>query len=95
MQIPPGIEDGTALRIPGHGIPSAAPGGQVGDAYIIVRTAVDPRFVRDGADLWRLEEVTVPEAVLGTTRMISALDGHVVVNIPQRYAAWNSSYATP
>jgi molecular chaperone DnaJ len=82
VQIQPGIEEGTAMRIPGYGMPSPVPGGVAGDAYIVVRTAVDARFVRRGADLWHLEEVTVPEAVLGTTRTVPALDGDVPVRIP-------------
>lgn len=82
VQIQPGIEEGTAMRIPGYGMPSPVPGGVAGDGYIVVRTAVDARFVRRGADLWHLEQVTVPEAVLGTTRIVPALDGDVPVRIP-------------
>lgn len=81
VRIPPGIEDGVALRVPGHGSPSPVTGGTPGDAYVIVRTAEDPRFVRRGADLWREEVVSVPEAVLGTTRGVPTLDGDVPVTV--------------
>jgi molecular chaperone DnaJ len=75
VQIPPGIEEGTALRIPGYGAASPARGGTAGDAYVVVRTIPDPRFVRHGADLWHRVELTVPEAVLGATRVGPTLDG--------------------
>jgi DnaJ-class molecular chaperone len=82
VQVPPGIEDATALRIPGHGAPSPEAGGVPGDAYVIVRTAPDARFERRGADLWRGEEISVADAALGTTRTLSTLDGDVAVTIP-------------
>lgn len=82
IRIPAGIGDGTAVRIPAHGMPSRVPGGEPGDAYVVVETAPDPRFVRRGADLWREEEVTVPDAVLGTSRTVPTLDGDVAVTVP-------------
>ena len=52
VRIPRGIPDGAALRLAGRGMPSPAPGGTPGDAYVIIRTLPDRLFVRDGADLW-------------------------------------------
>jgi molecular chaperone DnaJ len=82
VQIPPGIEEGTALRIPGYGTPSPARGGVSGDAYVVVHTIPDPRFVRRGADLWHGVELTVPEAVLGASRVVPTLDADVKLEIP-------------
>lgn len=82
VQIPAGVDDGTALRIPGHGMPAPEPHGVPGDAYVIVETASDPRFVRRGADLWHAEEVDVADAVLGTKRRVPTLDGEVDLTIP-------------
>lgn len=82
VQIPPGIEDGTALRVPGRGLASPAPGGQAGDAYVVVHTAQDPRFRRRGADLWRTESLSVPDAVLGTRRLVPTIDRDVPLTIP-------------
>jgi hypothetical protein len=53
VDIPVGAEEGMALRIAGHGLPSERPRGVPGDLVVVVRTAKDPRFERDGADLWR------------------------------------------
>ncbi|MFI7296430.1 DnaJ C-terminal domain-containing protein [Streptomyces sp. NPDC050121] len=74
VRIPPGIEGDIALRIPGRGLPGPALDDVPGDAYVVVHTAADPRFSRSGADLWRREVVTVPDAVLGITRTIPTLD---------------------
>lgn len=82
VKVPPGIAEGMALRIPGHGMPSPARNGVPGDLYVIVRSAPDSRFERDGADLRREEPITVTEAVLGTARRVPTLEGEVEVTIP-------------
>jgi len=71
-----------ALRVPGHGMPSAASGGAPGDLFVIMRTAADSRFERHDVDLWRRETISVPEAVLGTERTVPSLDGSIVLTIP-------------
>lgn len=82
VTIPPGVEEGMALRIPGHGLPSEEAGGETGDLYVVVHTAPDARFVRQGADLWRTETLEIPDAVLGTTLKIDSLDGLLDVKVP-------------
>jgi molecular chaperone DnaJ len=69
------------LRVPGHGMPSEAKNGVAGDLFVVVRTAPDPRFARRGADLWRTETISVPDAVLGAKRAAPTLDGSVDVTI--------------
>ena len=75
VKIPPGIGEGAALRIAGHGMPSTHERGVAGDLYVIVRSAPDPRFERADADLLRTERVGVADAVLGTTLKVPTLDG--------------------
>jgi molecular chaperone DnaJ len=82
VSIPPGAEEGMALRIPGHGLPGPEPGGAPGDLYVIVTSAPDARFARNGADLWRTETVSVADAVLGTALKAPTLDGAVEVTVP-------------
>jgi DnaJ-class molecular chaperone len=48
MQIPVGVEEGLALRIPGKGMPSPDPGGVPGDLFAVVRTRPDAPFERVG-----------------------------------------------
>ncbi len=82
VKVPVGVEEGTALRVPGHGMPSPEPGGVAGDLHVIVRTAPDPRFERHGANLWRAETIDLTDAVLGTRRTAPTLDGEISVKIP-------------
>lgn len=82
VTIPVGVEEGMALRIAGRGMPSSEPNGKPGDLFVIVRTAPDPRFERDGADLWRSEVITLPDAVLGTKLKVPTLDHPAEVTIP-------------
>lgn len=81
VNVPPGIEEGGALRIAGKGMPAAEPGGLPGDAYVIVETAPDPRFERRGADVWHVEEIEIQDAVLGTDRRVPALDGEASIRV--------------
>jgi molecular chaperone DnaJ len=75
VKVPPGIEEGAALRVPGHGMPSGHAGGVPGDLFVIVHSAPDPRFERANAELWRTETVNVADAVLGTKLKVPTLDG--------------------
>jgi molecular chaperone DnaJ len=82
VKIPPGIEDGTVLRVRGRGQPSPVPGGPAGDLQIVVHSAPHPDFVRRGPDLWRRLPIAVTDAVLGTTLTLASLEDSVSVRIP-------------
>jgi molecular chaperone DnaJ len=83
VSIPVGVEDGTALRVAGRGMASPEPGGDPGDLYVVVRARPDPRYRRDGADLWRQEQLPLTDAVLGTTLEVPTLDGGLAqVKVP-------------
>lgn len=57
VRIPPGVRDGSRIRIAGQGSPGRN-GAPAGDLYLIVRLLPDPRFERRGDDL--LTKVTAP-----------------------------------
>ena len=82
VKVPIGVDDATVLRIPGHGMPSEAQGGPPGDLRVTVFSTPDPRFKRAGADLWRAEHISIPQAVLGAKREVPTLDGNAEVHIP-------------
>ncbi len=82
LQVPAGIGEGMALRVPGYGMAAPAQGGRAGDLYVAVHSAPDPRFQRRGADLWRSESLALDEAVLGCHRVVPTLDGDVDVTVP-------------
>ena len=80
--IPRGVPAGTTLRLAGRGLPSSVSGGPPGDAYVVIRTGTDPRFIRAGADLWYDLHMGVPGAALGTTAAVPAFDGEAHVRVP-------------
>lgn len=82
VRIPEGIEEGTALRIRGHGGVSPEEGGPPGDLIVVVHTEQDPRFERRGDHLHRLERIQVSDAVLGTKLVVPTLVGEVEVKVP-------------
>lgn len=82
VRIPVGAEEGTALRVPGRGLPAEKAGLPPGDLFVVVRTADDPRFERHGRDLYRTETIDVVDAVLGTRIDVPTLDGPVSVKVP-------------
>ena len=74
-----------ALRVPGRGMPAEKPGLPPGDLFIVVRTTDDPRFVRHGRDLYRVETVEAVDVVLGTSIDVPTLEGEVSVKVPPRF----------
>jgi molecular chaperone DnaJ len=74
VDIPAGIHDGQRIRISGKGH-AGTPGGVAGDAYVLVRVQPDPRFVREGNDIFSAVDITLTQAALGATLTVSTLDG--------------------
>src|SRR5438309_1311926 len=74
--IPPGIHDGQQIRLSGEG--HAGPGGaRAGDMYVQVRVRHDPRFVREGNDIFSTVDLTITQAALGAAVRVPTLDGDV------------------
>ena len=71
LDIPAGVETGLRLQLPGSGEVGPA-GGPNGDLYIEVTVAPHEVFSRDGDDLLATLEVSMPDAMLGTTTTIEA-----------------------
>jgi len=71
VDIPAGIHDGQRIRITGQGHAGVA-GTRAGDVYVQVHVRPDPRFVRDGNDVFSNVDLTMTQASLGTTVTIRA-----------------------
>ena len=76
VQIPAGIHDGQRIRISGEGH-AGLPGGEAGDVYVLVHVKPDPRFVREGDDIFSQVDLTMTEAALGGRITVPTLDGDV------------------
>jgi curved DNA-binding protein len=80
VKIPPGVRDGSRVRVAGEGGPGA--GGRKGDLYLRVRVASNPSFERRGDDLQTTVRVSLTAAVLGGEAQVPTLDGAVGIKIP-------------
>ncbi|MGZ4353127.1 MAG: molecular chaperone DnaJ [Gaiellaceae bacterium] len=74
VEIPAGIHDGQRIRLSGEGH-AGLPGGRAGDHYVQVHVRPDPRFVREGDDVFSTIDLTMTQAALGTKVTIPTLDG--------------------
>lgn len=77
VRIPPGVGDGSRVRVSGEGEQGAA-GGTSGDLYLRVRLAPHPLFERKGRDLYVKVPVFVATAVLGGEAEVPTISGKSV-----------------
>jgi len=79
--IPAGIESGQTLRLNGLGDDSIK-GVPPGDIMLTVQVSKDPRFRREGCDLYKTIELSVYELILGAKVEIEHFQKSFVLNIP-------------
>ncbi len=81
IRVPPGVADGSRVRLPGRGNPSPV-GGDHGDLYLTLKIRPHPYFERRGNDIHADLPITLAEAVLGAEVEVPTIDGPVRVKIP-------------
>ena len=82
VTIPPGVQDGTVLRLKGKGAPGVG-GGPAGDALVELSVRPHRRFQRDGDDIVLELPVTLDEAALGARVEVPTIDGRVHMTVPK------------
>jgi molecular chaperone DnaJ len=83
VNIPPGVEDGTRIRLAGEG-ESGLRGGPAGDLYIFLSMKAHPFFQRDGADLYCRVPISMVQAALGGDFTVHTVDGsEAKVKVPE------------
>jgi molecular chaperone DnaJ len=81
VQIPAGVATGQYMTL--RGVGNAGPrGGPRGDIQVAFEVAEDPRFERDGEDLYCEVLVAFPRLVLGGEVDVPTVNGSVSVRIP-------------
>jgi curved DNA-binding protein len=80
-QIPPGVRDGTVLRLAGQGGPGIG-GGPAGDLYLHVRLVPHPRYRVAGDDIVVDLPLAPWQAVLGDDVTIETPTGNVTMKVP-------------
>src|SRR5471032_2849890 len=74
VDVPPGVEEGTRIRLSGEGA-AGANGGPPGDLYIFLAVTEHPIFQRDGHDLHCRAPVSFITAAMGGSIEVPTLDG--------------------
>jgi molecular chaperone DnaJ len=74
VEIPAGIHDGQRIRLTGEGH-AGGRGARAGDAYVLVHVRPDPRFVREGNDVFSTVDLTITQAALGASVSVPTLEG--------------------
>ena len=82
VTIPPGIESGKRINIPGQG--EAGPnGGPAGDLYVYISVKPHEYFERDNTDIYCVIPISITQAALGTEIFVTTIDEKKVkVKIP-------------
>lgn len=74
VNIPPGVETGTRIRLSGEG-EAGQRGGPTGDLYIFIEVDKHAIFERDGVDLYCRVPVSMTSAALGGDIEVPTIDG--------------------
>ncbi len=81
VKIPPGVKDGSRVRIAGKGGPGYG-GGKSGDLYLVVSVKPHQVFERKGDNLHVEVAVPLTVAVLGGEVKVSTLKGKLELKVP-------------
>ncbi len=81
FKVPPGIDDGQAVRIRGEGEPGED-GMMRGDLHVYVRIKAHPFFERRGRELLCQIPISFTQAALGATIEVPTLSGKAEVKVP-------------
>jgi len=74
VKIPPGVDDGSRLRVAGEG-ESGFNGGPAGDLYVFISVHEHPKFTRRDYDIHSEQTISVTQAALGGEVKTETIDG--------------------
>ncbi len=81
ITVPPGVDNGSQMRLSGEGEPGAK-GGPAGDLYVSIAVQEHKVFQRQGSDILYELPITFPQAALGDEIEIPSLEGSQAFKIP-------------
>jgi molecular chaperone DnaJ len=81
VKIPAGVASGQYMTLRGVGN-AGSRGGPRGDVHVIFDVADDPRFERDGEDLYTEVLATYPQLALGGVIEVPTVDSTVALEVP-------------
>jgi molecular chaperone DnaJ len=81
ITIPPGVDDGTRLRVSREG-DAGVKGGPAGDLYVYLVVEPDREFIREGINIRSELGISYLQAILGCRLMVDTVDGQDELVIP-------------
>jgi molecular chaperone DnaJ len=81
VDIPPGVDNGTRIRIKGEGEPGIR-GGPPGDLYVVTHVKPHPIFQREGNDLLVDVPISFTQAALGARIEVPTINSKAELRIP-------------
>lgn len=82
VKIPPGVDNGSKIRVAGEGQPGIG-GGPRGDLFLVISVKPDPTFERKGDDLYVDIDVELVKAMLGGEVPVPTPEGRkLILTIP-------------
>ncbi|MGB6442453.1 MAG: DnaJ C-terminal domain-containing protein, partial [Thermoplasmata archaeon] len=81
VSVPAGMEDGSVLRIPGHGGPGID-GARAGDLFVQVLLEPSDHIHREGTEAFAETTVPLAIALLGGEVTVRTIEGHAELKIP-------------
>lgn len=81
IKIPAGIDSGATMRVRDAGN-TGRKGGPRGDLFVQLSVKNDPKFRREGTEIYTEEEISYTQAILGTKLKANTVDGPTDVKIP-------------
>jgi len=81
VKIPPGVDTGSKVRVPGKGERGRS-NGPPGDLYIVIRVRPHAYFARQGSDILCDVPVTLTEVLLGAKIDVPTIDGKTTMTLP-------------
>ncbi len=81
ITIPPGVDNGTRLRVSGEG-DAGMRNGTPGDLYVYLFVESDKEFTREGINIRSEIAVSYLQAILGCTLEVNTVDGKEDLTIP-------------
>jgi molecular chaperone DnaJ len=80
VTVPPGVDQGTQIRVVGEGEPGEQ-GGPPGNLYVVLEVEQHPIFQRRGDDILLELQINVAQAALGAELKVPGLEGDQTVTV--------------
>lgn len=83
IKIPPGVSDGSQLKVSGKGNEAPGTHSVAGDLLVVIEEIEHPTLKREGENIFTELHISMPEAVLGASKEIETATGRVRIKLDE------------